>query len=54
MNSFNAEVFQAFQNKLKVGNRRGVHLNAIPGNSRYKFDLARLATIFKVYPNVSF
>lgn len=27
------------QNRLKVGNRRGVHLNAIPGRSRYKFDL---------------
>lgn len=30
------------QNRLKVGNRRGVHLNAIPGRSRYKFDLHRL------------
>lgn len=50
MNGFNTDVFQAFQNKLKVGNRRGVHLNAIPGNSRYKFDLARLATIFESLP----
>ncbi|MBA5793974.1 DUF4011 domain-containing protein [Flavobacterium sp. xlx-214] len=50
MNSFNAEVFEAFQNKLKVGNRRGVHLNAIPGSSRYKFDVARLATIFQSLP----
>ncbi|UUV21127.1 AAA domain-containing protein [Paenimyroides aestuarii] len=50
MNSFTADVFQAFQNKLKVGNRRGVHLNAIPGNSRYKFDLARLAEIYPSLP----
>src|SRR5690606_35389516 len=50
MNSFNADVFNTFQNKLKVGNRRGVHLNAIPGNSRYKLDLARLSTIYKSLP----
>ena len=39
------------QNRLKVGNRRGVHLNAIPGRSRYKFDLARLSHIDKKLPN---
>ena len=50
MKGFTTDVFQAFQNKLKVGNRRGVHLNAIPGNSRYKFDLARLATVFESLP----
>lgn len=33
------------QRRLKVGNRRGVHLNAIPAKSRYKFDLSRLAQI---------
>jgi very-short-patch-repair endonuclease len=33
------------QNRLKIGNRRGVHLNAIPARSRYKFDLSRLAHI---------
>lgn len=33
------------QNRLKVGNRRGVHLNAIPSNSRYKFDITRLSFI---------
>lgn len=44
------EIFQAFQNKLKTGNRRGVHLNAIPGNSRYKLDLAQLAEIYKSLP----
>jgi len=48
--NFSPEIFQAFQTKLKVGNRRTIHLNAIPGNSRYKFDLARLATIQKSLP----
>lgn len=33
------------QNRLKVGSRRGVHLNAIPARSRYKFDLTRLSHI---------
>ncbi len=33
------------QNRLKVGSRRGVHLNAIPERSRYKFDLTRLVHI---------
>ncbi|MPS73833.1 MAG: DUF4011 domain-containing protein [Chryseobacterium sp.] len=50
MENLNPEIFQAFQNKLKTGNRRGVHLNAIPGNSRYKFDLARLSDIHKSLP----
>ena len=27
------------QRRLKIGNRRGVHLNAIPANSRYKSTL---------------
>lgn len=44
------EIFDAFQNKLKTGNRRGVHLNAIPGNSRYKLDLAQLSEIHKSLP----
>lgn len=39
------------QNRLKVGSRRGVHLNAIPSNSRYKFDLTRLSYIDKNLPN---
>lgn len=39
------------QRRLKVGNRRGVHLNAIPANSRYKFDLNRLAHIDKKLPD---
>ena len=44
------EVFATFQNKLKVGNRRGVHLNALPANSRYKFDIARLSAIVPTLP----
>lgn len=38
------------QNRLKVGNRRGVHLNAIPARSRYKFDLTRLSHIDQDLP----
>ena len=38
------------QRRLKIGNRRGVHLNAIPANSRYKFDLNRLSHIDKALP----
>src|SRR5680860_683261 len=39
------------QNRLKVGSRRGVHLNAIPARSRYKFDLTRLSHIDENLPN---
>ena len=39
------------QSRLKIGNRRGVHLNAIPSNSRYKFDLNRLSYIDKSLPD---
>lgn len=39
------------QRRLKIGNRRGVHLNAIPANSRYKFDISRLSNIDKNLPN---
>jgi very-short-patch-repair endonuclease/superoxide dismutase len=39
------KLLSELQNRLKVGNRRGVHLNAIPAKSRYKFDLSRLAYI---------
>lgn len=39
------------QRRLKIGNRRGVHLNAIPANSRYKFDLKRLSYIDKNLPD---
>lgn len=49
---FSADVFESLQSKLKVGNRRGVHLNAIPGNSRYKFDISRLSVIKKSMPEL--
>lgn len=39
------------QRRLKIGNRRGVHLNAIPSNSRYKFDISRLSHIDKNLPD---
>ncbi len=38
------------QNRLKVGSRRGVHLNAMPARSRYKFDLTRLSHIDEDLP----
>lgn len=47
----NKKLLTELQNRLKVGNRRGVHLNAIPSNSRYKFDLHRLSFIDKNLPN---
>jgi len=39
------------QRRLKIGNRRGVHLNAIPANSRYKFDFKRLSHIDRNLPD---
>ena len=45
------KLIEELQNRLKVGNRRGVHLNAIPGRSRYKFDLHRLSYINEHIPN---
>lgn len=45
------KLLSELQKRLKIGNRRGVHLNAIPGNSSYKFDLNRLAHIKKNLPN---
>ena len=36
------KLIRNLQNKLKVGNRRGVQLNSIPGRSRYKFDLNKI------------
>lgn len=44
------ELLLELQNRLKVGSRRGVHLNAIPGKSRYKFDISRLSNIDKDIP----
>jgi hypothetical protein len=45
-----SKLLNELQNRLKVGNRRGVHLNAIPARSRYKFDLNRLSHIDKKLP----
>ena len=44
------KLIEELQNRLKVGNRRGVHLNAIPSNSRYKFDISRLSYIEENLP----
>ena len=44
------KLLNELQRRLKVGSRRGVHLNAIPANSRYKFDLNRLSHIDKNLP----
>lgn len=44
------KLLSELQNRLKVGSRRGVHLNAIPANSQYKFDLSRLSYINKNLP----
>lgn len=45
------KLLSELQRRLKIGNRRGVHLNAIPANSRYKFDLNRLSYIDKNLPD---
>jgi superfamily I DNA and/or RNA helicase len=45
------KILSELQRRLKIGNRRGVHLNAIPANSRYKFDLNRLSYIDKNLPD---
>lgn len=44
-------LLETLQNNLKVGNRRQVHLNAIPGRSRYKLDLQRFKWINEDLPN---
>lgn len=46
-----AKLLAELQRRLKIGNRRGVHLNAIPANSRYKFDLNRLSHIDQNLPD---
>ena len=45
-------LLEELQNRLKVGNRRQVHINAIPGRSRYKLDLQRFKWINENLPNV--
>ena len=44
------KLLTGLQKRLKIGNRRSVHLNAIPSKSRYKFDLNRLSYIDKNLP----
>jgi superfamily I DNA and/or RNA helicase/very-short-patch-repair endonuclease len=44
------KLLNELQNRLKVGSKRGVHLNAIPARSKYKFDLTRLSHIDKHLP----
>jgi superfamily I DNA and/or RNA helicase/very-short-patch-repair endonuclease/KaiC/GvpD/RAD55 family RecA-like ATPase len=44
------KLLSELQRRLKIGNRRGVHLNAIPSNSKYKFDLNRLSDIDRNLP----
>ncbi|MEO1627256.1 MAG: AAA domain-containing protein, partial [Bacteroidota bacterium] len=39
------QLLKGLQNRLKIGNRRGAHLNALPGRSRYKLDLHRLEAL---------
>ncbi len=36
------ELLKLWQNRLKVGNKRTVHLNCVPGKSSYKFDITKL------------
>ena len=43
---------EALQQKLKVGNRNSVHLNAISRTMKYRFDLNRLAHIQPSYPSI--
>lgn len=45
------KVLKGLQRRLKIGSHRDVHLNAIPANSRYKFDINRLSNIEKNIPN---
>src|SRR5665647_2155278 len=45
------KLLTGLQKRLKIGNRRSVHLNAIPSKSRYKFDLNRLSYIDKNLPD---
>ncbi len=42
---------EALQQRLKVGNRNSVHLNAISKTMKYRFDINRLAHIQPSYPN---
>lgn len=42
---FEEQFIKSLLEKLKVGNRRGIHLNAIPGNARSRLDLKEIDSI---------
>ncbi len=42
---FEETFIKSLLDKLKVGNRRGIHLNAVPGNARARLDLKELDQI---------
>lgn len=46
-----SKLLTTLQNRLKIGNRASVHLNAIPSKSRYKFDIYRLAKLESHLPD---
>lgn len=46
---FEETFIKSLLDKLKVGNRRGIHLNAIPGNARARLDLKELDQIRSGY-----
>ena len=45
------KLINELQNRLKVSNRRGFHLNTIPRSSRYKFNLSKLSVIKQDLPD---
>ncbi len=45
------KLIDGLSQRLKIGDRRGVHLNAIPGKTKYKFDIERLSLLNKDIPN---
>ena len=45
------KLIEGFSQRLKIGDRRGVHLNAVCGKSKYKFDVDRLSILNKDIPN---
>ena len=47
---FEKQFIESLLDKLKVGNRRGIHLNAIPGNARSRLDLKALDRIHDSMP----
>lgn len=52
MMKISTELLKEFQKRLKIGNRRGVHLNAVPGKSNYKLDLATIEIKDKNLPKI--